>query len=112
MTIMHLPIVRLYVRAQNGGEMQSRMLKRQVSSRLFAIDILTRLGVKSIKIQPSAIALVAKSLALIGDRKTFDGYRACDNAIAQSASSDAQFLRVIKVSTSLFCIFMATHLSN
>lgn len=61
------------------------------------------------RIQPSAIALIAKGIALIGDGKVNDGYRACDFAIAQSPTpNDAHFLHVIKVPASHFYTFVET----
>lgn len=52
---------------------------------------------KSLKIQPSVMAYIAKGIALVGEGKVNDGYRACDLAITHSASNDAHFLRIIKV---------------
>ncbi|KAH7905044.1 hypothetical protein BJ138DRAFT_1165467 [Hygrophoropsis aurantiaca] len=51
---------------------------------------------KSIEIQPSVIGYIAKSVALVGDGRVKDGYRACDLAFAHCDSNDVDFLLLVK----------------
>ena len=55
---------------------------------------------KAIKIQPSVIGYIAKSVALVGNGESQKGYRACDIAFECFHSSHVTFLLLIKV-----CIF-------
>ncbi|KAG9315362.1 hypothetical protein JVU11DRAFT_4508 [Chiua virens] len=57
---------------------------------------------ESIKIQPSAIAFIAKSMALVGNGKIADGYRSCDLAFTHSDPNDIYLLHAIK--SIIFCM--------
>ncbi|KAF8553154.1 hypothetical protein OG21DRAFT_1485613 [Imleria badia] len=58
---------------------------------------------ESIKIQPSAICYIAKSMAHVGNGERSKGYRACDIAFGHSHSNHATFLLLIKA----IIVFMA-----
>ena len=52
---------------------------------------------KSIKIQPSVIGYVAKSVALVGNGERHKAYRTCDIAFERFHSTHVSFLLLIKV---------------
>ena len=52
---------------------------------------------KSIKIQPSVIGYIAKSIALVGKGDKDAGYRACDIAFEYFRTTHVSFLLLIKV---------------
>ena len=52
---------------------------------------------KAIKIRPSVIAYIAKSLAHVGNRERDKAYRTCDIAFELFHSSHTSFLLLIKV---------------
>ena len=60
----------------------------------------TQIYNKAIKIQPSIIAYIAQSVALVGNGEKHKGYRACDIAFERFHSSHVTFLLLVKV-----CIF-------
>ena len=62
--------------------------------------ILTLTYTKSVKIQPSVIGLIAKSVALVGNGKKHEAYRACDIAFQHSHSNYVNFILLIKVRVS------------
>ena len=53
--------------------------------------------IKSIKIQPSVIGYIAKSVALVGNGEKHQAYRACDIAFGCFHSTHVTFLLLIKV---------------
>ena len=53
--------------------------------------------IKSIKIQPSVIGYIAKSVALVGNGERHKAYRACDIAFERFHSTHVTFLLLIKV---------------
>ena len=53
--------------------------------------------IKSIKIQPSVIGYIAKSVALVGNGEKHKAYRACDIAFERFHSAHVTFLLLIKV---------------
>jgi len=61
--------------------------------------VLTLVGIKSIKIQPSTIGYIAKSVALVRNGERYRALRVCDIAFARSHdhSSHVGFLLLIKV---------------
>ena len=59
--------------------------------------MLTLICPKSIKIEPSIISYIAKSVALVGIGQKHKAYRACNIAFAHSHSSHISFLLLIKV---------------
>ena len=61
---------------------------------------LSLIYIKSIKIQPSVIGYIAKSVALVGNGEKHKAYRACDIAFERFHSSHVTFLLLVKV-----CIF-------
>ena len=63
--------------------------------------MLTLLYTKALKIKPSLIAYIAKSLAHVGNGERDKGYRACDIAFERFHSSHVTFLLLIKV-----CVFV------
>ena len=58
---------------------------------------LSLICMKSIKFQPSAIAYIAKSVALVGKGEKNQAYRACDIAFERFHSAHITFLLLIKV---------------
>ena len=52
---------------------------------------------KSIKIQPSVIGYIAKSIALVGKGEKHAGYRTCDIAFEHFHSTHVSFLLLFKV---------------
>ena len=58
---------------------------------------LSLIYIKSIKIQPSVIGYIAKSVALVGNGEKHKAYRACDIAIERFHSTHVTFLLLIKV---------------
>ena len=58
---------------------------------------LTLIYTKAIKIRPSIIAYIAKSLAHVGNEERHKAYRTCDIAFEYSRSSHTSFLLLIKV---------------
>ena len=58
---------------------------------------LTLIYTKAIKIQPSVIAYIAKSLAHVGNGETHKAYRTCDIAFEHFHSSHTSLLLLIKV---------------
>ena len=58
---------------------------------------LSLIYIKSIKIQPSVIGYIAKSIALIGKGEKHKAYRACDIAFEHFHSTHVTFLLLIKV---------------
>ena len=54
---------------------------------------------KAIKIQPSVIGYIAKSVALVGNGERHEGYRTCDIAFGRFHSSHVTFLLLVKVCT-------------
>ena len=62
--------------------------------------MLTSIYIQAIKIQPSVIGYIAKSVALVGKGEIHKGYQACDIAFIHFHSSQLSFLLLIKV-----CIF-------
>ena len=58
---------------------------------------LTLIYIKSIKIQPSVIDHIAKSVALVGNGEKHKAYRACDIAFERFHSTHVTFLLLIKV---------------
>ena len=58
---------------------------------------LTLIYSKAIKIQPSVIAYIAKSLAHVGNGEKHKAYRTCDIAFEHFHSSHTSFLLLIKV---------------
>ena len=70
----------------------------EVSSSFLSLTLmLTLIFTKSIKIQPSTIAYIAKSIAHVGKGERHKGYRACDIAFEHSHSSHVSFLLLVKV---------------
>ena len=63
---------------------------------LFYVFVLTMYA-KSVKIQPSVIGLIARSVALVGNGKKLEAYRACDIAFEHSHSTYVSFILLIKV---------------
>ena len=59
--------------------------------------MLTLIYTKALKIEPSLIAYIAKSLAHVGNGERDKGYRACDIAFERFHSSHVTFLFLIKV---------------
>ena len=58
---------------------------------------LSLIYIKSIKIKPSVIGYIAKSVALVGNGKKYKAYRACDIAFKRCHSTHVTFLLLIKV---------------
>ena len=58
---------------------------------------LSLIYIKSIKIQPSVIGYIAKSVALVGNGEKHKAYRACDIAFERFHSTHVTFLLLIKV---------------
>ena len=58
---------------------------------------LTSIYTKAIKIEPSVIGYIAKSVALVGNGERHKGYRACDIAFERFHSSHVTFLLLVKV---------------
>jgi hypothetical protein len=58
---------------------------------------LSLMYIKSIKIQPSVIGYIAKSVALIGNGEKHKAYRTCDIAFERFHSTHVTFLLLIKV---------------
>ena len=58
---------------------------------------LTLIYIKSIKIQPSVIGYIAKSVAHVGNGEKHKAYRTCDIAIERFHSTHVTFLLLIKV---------------
>ena len=61
---------------------------------------LTSVYTKTIKVHPSIMGYIAKSVALVGNGERDKGYQACDTAFDRFHSSHTTFLLVVKV-----CIF-------
>ena len=59
--------------------------------------VLSLIYIKSIKIQPSVIGYIAKSVALVGNGEKHKAYRACDIAFGRFHSTHVTFLLLIKV---------------
>ena len=59
--------------------------------------MLMTIHTKSIKIQPSITAYIAKGIALVGKGERHIGYQACDIAFEHFHSSHFSFLLLIKV---------------
>ena len=57
----------------------------------------TLVYIQSIEIQPSVIGLIAKGIALVGEGKKEDAYRACDLAFKHCHSDCVDILLAIKV---------------
>ena len=55
--------------------------------------------IKSIKIEPSVIGYIAKSIALAGKGEKHKAYRACDIAFEHFHSTHVTFLLLVKVCT-------------
>lgn len=62
--------------------------------------MLTVVYAKSIKLQPSVIGYIAKSVALIGNGKRHKAYRACDIAFERFHANHVSFLLLIKARVS------------
>jgi hypothetical protein len=58
---------------------------------------LSLIYIKSIKIQPSVIGYIAKSVSLVGKGEKHKAYRACDIAFQRFHSGHVTFLLLIKV---------------
>jgi hypothetical protein len=58
---------------------------------------LSLIYIKSIKIQPSVIGYIAKSVALVGNGEKYNAYRTCDIAFERCHSTHVTFLLLIKV---------------
>ena len=58
---------------------------------------LSLIYIKSIKIQPSVIGYIAKSVAHVGNGEKHKAYRACDIAFERFHSTHVTFLLLIKV---------------
>ena len=58
---------------------------------------LSLIYIKSIKIQPSVIGYIAKSVALVGNGEKHKAYGACDIAFERFHSTHVTFLLLIKV---------------
>ena len=58
---------------------------------------LSLIYIKSIKIQPSVIGYIAKSVALVGNGEKHKAYRVCDVAFERFHSTHVTFLLLIKV---------------
>jgi hypothetical protein len=70
----------------------------EVFTALFShVLTLTLNSTKSIKIQPSVLGYIAKSLALVGKGEKHEGLRVCDTAFEHLHSSHIAFLLLIKV---------------
>ena len=65
---------------------------------------------KSIKIQPSAIGYIAKSVTLVGKGEKHKAYRACDIAPEYFYPSRVRVLLLIKVCNPYSCT-SATHIT-
>ncbi|KAF8439820.1 hypothetical protein L210DRAFT_3645803 [Boletus edulis BED1] len=87
---------------------------RNTSHHLFASRALVRARLRewdaalldaeqAIKVQPSVIAYIAKSMALVGKGERHKGYRTCDIAVARFHPSHVTFLLLIKA----IVVFMA-----
>ena len=59
--------------------------------------VLTLIYIKSIKIQPSVLGYIAKSVALVGNGEKYKAYRTCDIAFQRLHSTHVAFLLLIKV---------------
>ena len=65
---------------------------------LFSLTLtLTSSYAKAIKVQPSVMGYIAKSVALVGNGDRHSGYRACDIAFERFHSSHVTFLLLVKV---------------
>ena len=72
----------------------------QVLVALFSHTLtLTSIYTKAIKVQPSVIGCIAKSVALVGKGDRQSSYRACDIAFERFHSSHVSFLLLVKVCT-------------
>ena len=71
--------------------------KQVIPGFLSHVLILTLIYTKSVKIQPSVIGLIAKSVALVRTGKKHEAYRACDIAFEHSHSTHVSFILLIKV---------------
>ena len=82
------------------GEWDAAILDaKEVPSSYYAhTPALTQIYIKSLKIQPSFIGYIAKSVALVGKGEKAAGYRACDIAFEHFHASHVSFLLLIKVS--------------
>ena len=58
---------------------------------------LSLIYIQSIKIQPSVLGYIAKSVALVGNGEKLKAYRACDIAFERFHSTHVTFLLLIKV---------------
>ena len=58
---------------------------------------LSLIEIKSIKIRPSVIGYIARSVALVGNGEKHKAYRACDIAFERFHSTHVTFLLLIKV---------------
>jgi hypothetical protein len=70
---------------------------------------LSLIYIKSIKIQPSVIGYIAKSVALVGNGEKHKAYRTCDIAFERFHSTHVTFLLLIKVC--IPCTSLASALS-
>ena len=70
----------------------------QVFVALFSHTLsLTSIDTKAIKIRPSVMDYIAKSVGLVGNGERYSGYRACDIAFERFHSSHVSFLLLVKV---------------
>ena len=92
---MYSPVVLSSEPAWDTRTLHSMMPKRYLP--LLHTLMLTLIHTKSIRIQPSIIGYIAKSVALVGKGEKYDGYRACDIAFERFHSTHVSFLLLIKV---------------
>ena len=96
----HLFANRALVRARLQQWDAALIDAEQVLIALFSHSLtLMSIYTKAIKIEPSVIGYIAKSVALIGNGEKHNGYRACDIAFERFHSSHVTFLLLVKVCT-------------
>ena len=78
----------------------ARRCRRGACYSVLTRTTLTSIYTEAIEIEPSVIAYIAKSVALVGNGDRHGGYRACDIAFERFHSSHVSFLLLVKV-----CIF-------
>jgi hypothetical protein len=99
--IHHVLASRALVRARLRQWDAALVDAKEVLVAMFSHELaLMSIYIQAIKIQPSVIGYIAKSVALVGKGERHKGYQACDIAFVRFHSSQLGFLLLVKV-----CIF-------
>ena len=91
-------LVRTRLQGWNAALLDAEMVFFTLFTRTLT---LTLVYTKALKIEPSLIAYIAKSLAHVGNGERDEGYRACDIAFECFHSSHVTFLLLLKVCMSI-----------